>query len=192
MLDALIVGTGRCGTGFMSKVLTRAGFLCSHEGVYNPSGYHPPPLDLRGESSWLAVPHLGTAQRNATVLIVREPAQVVRSMLGIEFWQRPSVYRSYAYEHLPGLMTLSALDAAWAFWTAWNTIALEFADLVVRVDDPDWGAVGNLLDIPVDKLHVSAQRVGYGYNARRRQDFRTDDVSEHLLEGATALWEQLA
>ena len=79
----VIVGTGRCGTGYMSKLLTNAGVPCGHESIYTVDGIIKPLKTLSGDSSWLAVPHLSKLKGTKTkvIHIVRDPLKVFRSWL---------------------------------------------------------------------------------------------------------------
>jgi hypothetical protein len=79
----IVVGTGRCGTGYVSKVLSKAGLPCGHETVYTIKGKVAPKRPLMGDSSWLAVPKLLDLPYESTkiVHIVRDPLKVFRSWL---------------------------------------------------------------------------------------------------------------
>lgn len=37
-LRFVVVGTGRCGTGYLAKVLTKLGIPCGHEAIFNEEG----------------------------------------------------------------------------------------------------------------------------------------------------------
>lgn len=162
-MNLLITGTGRCGTGFMSRVLTEAGYPCSHEGVYTPHG--PTPFNPPAESSWMAAPYLHAAHV-PIVLIFRNPADVVRSMLGIKFFETPGPYRDFALYYEPSLSRLSPVDACWAWWTVWNERIVEHATAFFHVDAPRWNIIGSLVGMEADPLRESARKIGSTYNTR--------------------------
>lgn len=54
--EFVIVSTGRCGSGYIARVLSEAGLTCGHESWWNLHGGQR--QDLVGDSSWLAVGHL--------------------------------------------------------------------------------------------------------------------------------------
>ena len=84
----VVTGCARSGTGYISQLLTELGARTEHERVFDPFttrferwGRSP------GESSWLAVPFLDELPDDVVVLHqVRHPADVIRSLLGIEFF----------------------------------------------------------------------------------------------------------
>ena len=87
----VVTGCARSGTAYTAAVLSRLGLRCGHEVVFGPAtraftgfgGQH-------GDSSWLAVPFLGQlpAGPDGAVVLhrVRHPLKVVRSLLGIRFF----------------------------------------------------------------------------------------------------------
>jgi hypothetical protein len=54
--SAVIVGTGRSGSGYIAKALTAAGVPCGHEAWFNPFNERTPGLAV--DSSWCAIPTL--------------------------------------------------------------------------------------------------------------------------------------
>lgn len=105
----LIVGTGRCGTGWASRFMDKIGYFCGHEAAYNPltlreveAGIVPQPrwIDgMEGDSSWLAVPYiegfLNDNPDNAVVHLVRNPVDVFQSLLGIGFLSLNGIHSPY-------------------------------------------------------------------------------------------------
>lgn len=133
----VITGSGRCGTKYMSKLLSAAGVLCGHEQVYNT--IKPPvwPNDLQADSSWMAVPHLPLPY--PVVLMVRHPLLVVKSWVEIGFFSEhdadnpthnplrewaPQVYD----EDTPANRALS-------MWFHLNRAALPHAEKVIRLKE---------------------------------------------------------
>lgn len=77
----LVVGTGRCGTGYMSKILSSSGILCGHESIFKPFYIDYKKMKkYEAESSWLAVPYLDKFNFKL-IHIVRNPLKVFRSWL---------------------------------------------------------------------------------------------------------------
>lgn len=87
-LKLVITGTGRCGTGYVARVLQQAGVSAGHEQVYTPDGeFHSPGLEV--DVSWLAMPFLRSLRSRgvATGLVYRHPAAFISSVLGIGFFE---------------------------------------------------------------------------------------------------------
>lgn len=76
---AVIVGTGRSGSGYISEVLNAAGIRCGHESWWNPVGHEISGLDV--DSSWCAVRDLQHRQPRPTVYMqTRDPLKVIASL----------------------------------------------------------------------------------------------------------------
>lgn len=86
----VIVGTGRSGSGYISRVLTAAGIRCGHEEWWNPTNVRTP--DLVGDSSWCAVPALPAIVDRGVIVLhqVRHPLKVVSSFA--KKWNRRDEY----------------------------------------------------------------------------------------------------
>lgn len=148
-MKVLVVGTGRSGTGWCSRLLQSAGLNVGHEGVFGPEqAAGATPIDwygLDGDASWLAVPLLPVADTRA-VLVVRHPLDVVASLVHIDFLHRPlhSPYRDVAAAHVD--LTGPPLDALLRFWICWNAQAASHVDTTFTLDAlvagptrlPDW------------------------------------------------------
>jgi hypothetical protein len=86
----VITGCARSGTGYTAELLTRLGLTTEHETVFSPyteafPGWGAAP----GESSWLAAPFIHQLPPGTVVLHqLRHPDAVVRSLLGIHFFDR--------------------------------------------------------------------------------------------------------
>src|SRR5690606_32898585 len=132
-----IIGTGRSGTGYMAELMRAHGFKCGHEHWWTlSSSPRRRKSGLDGDSSWLALPDIESgAWSGPVVLAVRDPVAVVRSLLGIRFFERGTKYTQFVYEQEPELKGLPALHAATEWWARWNERCAAVADLVVRVED---------------------------------------------------------
>ena len=107
-LKYLVVGTGRCGTAFMARLLSESGTLCTHEAFYTPKGASFAAEGLEGkrkircsaisltqgawvhennkiqaESSYMAAPFLQDKKLSSTKIIhvVRNPLKVISSFV---------------------------------------------------------------------------------------------------------------
>lgn len=70
----VITGSAGGGTGWGARIMSRLGSPCGHQRVF---GRFEPIHDRDGESSWMAV---GQLPEVPTVVLVRDPLRVVRSM----------------------------------------------------------------------------------------------------------------
>ena len=98
---------GRSGCAYTASVLTALGAPCGRGSVFQPatggvSARFAWPAGWAGDATWAAAPALGQLPEGATVLHqVRNPIEVIRSLLRIEFFQQPSVELDYARGALP-------------------------------------------------------------------------------------------
>ncbi|NIQ15395.1 MAG: hypothetical protein GTO02_13665, partial [Candidatus Dadabacteria bacterium] len=85
----IVTGTGRCGTMFMSKLLTSAGIDCGHEVIFTNEGLEAAKQNLFlnketvAESSYMAAPYLNDPiLSEATIIhLVRQPMKVINSFV---------------------------------------------------------------------------------------------------------------
>ncbi len=146
----LIVGTGRCGTGFAAELLTQLGYPTTHEGIFNP--YVEPPVwdhSIEGEASWLAVPHLNKLPPDVQVVhLIRNPLEVMRSMTGIRWLACEGVhleYEEFAINNLPPIAkywvrAYSLDDLLWRsafFIDNWIKKIEKHVEYTVKVEDLD-------------------------------------------------------
>lgn len=138
MLKYVITGTGRCGTGYMSRLMSKYVCTCGHEKIFTPTVTSSNLKDrlagnYQADSSWLAIPHLDHPLLVDVTLIhlTRHPVAVIASFLSRGFF--PAVRRLtnetctsnagfavYAAKYLPKLKTLSDLDAGIYWYIEWN------------------------------------------------------------------------
>ena len=165
MLEILITGTGRCGTGFVKNLLITAGVRCTHEGMFNPMGWgyaleqmrlmnERPEWKWIAESSWCGSVYLDRPELDdvTVVHLVRHPKKVLDSIL--REWSSLHPYYNPHYHwltrHLPKLTEYKtpAGKAAYKVLTL-NRLVEARADMRHRIeDDPkelllalgiDWG-----------------------------------------------------
>jgi len=127
----LVTGCGRSGTTFVARLLSALGIPCGHEAVFDvgplAAGEAFWPADVPGEASWLGAPYMLDLPPGSVVLHqVREPLAVVRSLMRMRFFHRPSsdpAYAAFAVEHFPALAQGEPLERCIAYWVGWNRLA---------------------------------------------------------------------
>lgn len=132
---AAVIGTGRCGTGYIAELLARGGVNVGHERFWC-AGVQPPVLGLEVEVSWLALPDIESgAWSGPTVHITRDPVAVVRSLVrtGL-FGPVPSPLQDFAYVHCPAVRGLDVVEAAVEWWCDWNTRCARVADVTIPIE----------------------------------------------------------
>lgn len=108
-LEYIVTGTGRCGTLYMSNLLTTLGIPCSHEGIFSHKGYEKAieiikegkvensiiskdscdnlsefEYKIIADSSYMSAPFLSKFDAPA-IHVVRNPLNVVGSFIGPYF-----------------------------------------------------------------------------------------------------------
>jgi hypothetical protein len=181
-LSLIVTGTGRCGTGYVSKVLQEAEVSSGHEAAYTYDGeYHVP--GLRADVSWMAVPFLRDARARgiAVGLVYRHPAAVIASLLGIGFFEQPSPYLAFAECHCPEMDGLSPFDKACMFYNEWNRRALKECHFAFNVEFPAWDRVALALPaVPLSSLASAIPKVSQSYNHRNRSNIDTSLIHESV------------
>lgn len=183
MRRIIVTGTGRCGTGFMSRVLTESGVACSHEGVFTPFGATRARHNWQADSSWMAVPHLSTHRDCLRVLVYRHPVDVINSFVGIGFFDEPSTYLSFMTRRLSLLDShrMSAVEKACQYYVAWNLLALPEADIVSPIENMNWGALVDAHPaLCAGHVQHAVDAVGDAYNHRARADVDTSLIPEEV------------
>lgn len=150
----IFTGTGRCGTGYVSKVLQSAGIRCGHEGVFNRAGWeHAAHLMRYGhweaDSSWLAAPWLPRIREEfpdvRIIHLVRHPRDVIADWLanGV-FTGEFGPWLRWAMRFLPLGPVEDQLDAAAWYFCEWTRLVEKSRiDFRWRVEDDPRG----LLDV---------------------------------------------
>jgi tetratricopeptide (TPR) repeat protein len=129
-IDILITGTGRCGTGYMAKLLTSAGLPCGHEEIFSFTINKDRLIhnEKIGESSWLAAPFLSSTYLNDTTIIhaVRHPLHTVQSLKRIKFFIAERNYCRYVEKYLPKIKTIDPDKVPFYFFIAWSKMILKY------------------------------------------------------------------
>lgn len=202
----VITGSGRCGTHYMSTLLTAAGVPCSHEKVFSFVPELQPWGDDVADSSLMAIDRIH--RRNyPVVLLVRNPMKVVKSWieLGMFGWQlEPSPVYNRGHDifkpFAPWIYSYrTEQDKALAHWYALTTEALKYAEIVIRIDhfnQPQfkrlltWAGEGGDPDVfykigPTHRLNeIRAQ-------TNRTWDSSWDEHDPEMAQKAMTLAEQL-
>lgn len=130
-LKYLVVGTGRCGTVFMARLLTSLGISCGHEAIFNAEGIGSAldklnkrlPIQtsiisninadewfkeqtIAADSSHMAVPFLDIQELKSTKIIhiVRNPLAVISSfVIDINFFSPNynNIWKTFIMNHMP-------------------------------------------------------------------------------------------
>lgn len=184
----IVTGTGRCGTGYMSQVARKSGFPCGHENVFTAEG--PAPCTLPADSSWMAVPYLRRHPNVPIFLVHRHPAAVVSSFLGIQFFEKPSVYRDFLFAQNPALRHLDSFNAACAHYYDWNKKALEHADVVSDIENINWDAITDLAHLNKTLVEEALDQVPLTYNHKQRANIDPSKLPGYVWEMQAELQEK--
>lgn len=137
----VVVGTGRSGTGYMSRLLTAIGVPCGHEQVFGPAqATRVKPVvwgKWEADASWLAVPRLPMLGV-PVVLVTRHPLPTVRSMVQLgQFTDdgADGLYGSVIREFRPEVYAeRTEPDRALAMWVHWTVAAAAHADHILALE----------------------------------------------------------
>ena len=151
MLEILVTGIGRCGTGFIAELLGSAGVHCTHEQVFNPMGWSYAQEQMRlmnerpewkwtAESSWCGAMYLNRPELAGVTVVhlVRHPKKVLDSHL--REWKVLHPYYSPHYhwleKHLFGLAEHETpMDKATYKVLRLNEKVSKRADIRHRIED---------------------------------------------------------
>lgn len=170
---ALIVGTGRCGTGYMADALNNSGVPCGHEGVFNHYDEKRVLKNFRdsslsADSAWPAAIFIGKpwlSYKIKIVHLVRNPVDVIKSFWEINFFSEEridktlnqTVYRNTEISPENQDRLYSAVD----HYFYWNNlienrlnaaknpyIVVKFEDILI--DDGERARLSDFLDLKLD------------------------------------------
>jgi hypothetical protein len=186
----IIVGAGRCGTGYMSKVFQSAGVECGHETVFGPHGLqaakalreaHP---ELEAEASWLAVPYLTLPllQSASVIHLVRDPWRVLASFVSLPIFRTMTPFSRFIHEHQPHVFGhATAVDKAAAYilcWNRWIEALVGVRRIVHRVED-DPATLLHRLNITPNASPMFSDK---NYNHRGEPaEIRLEDIADQRL-----------
>jgi len=107
MLKYIVVGTGRCGTTYLSRMFNFYGIKCGHENIFTPYGYNKA-IELlnknsfEAESSWLSAPFLDSdlLKNSAIIHIVRDPEKTISSFINVKLFSKDNIYQDFINEFI--------------------------------------------------------------------------------------------
>ncbi len=165
--QAVIVGTGRSGSGYIAQVLGRCGVVAGHEDFWNPHNRRRPGLQV--DSSWMAVPDLAEYE-GVVIHQVRDPLLVLSSLLNGDLRSFGSRAQwDFILRHIPEVADLGETEGFMRFIVGWCERADSRAVLRYRVEDLDAGLVvriGELLgiQIPPERARAALDQVPTSFN----------------------------
>ncbi len=137
----VIVGSGRSGSGYISRVLTAAGIPCGHESWWNPYGRRQ--RGLLGDSSWCALAQIDWIKYSGQVFHqVRHPLDVISSYVHRHTFTGP-----FAKIKLPLLVEDPGGDPlryACRVWLDLNRRSAELTTNYWRLEDIDCRLLQNI------------------------------------------------
>lgn len=181
----IATGTGRCGTGYVARLLTLADVPCTHEQRFTPRGV----VRKRGnDSSWLAAPYLDRFPGEPIIKVVRDPFNVLRSLLGIGFFaDEPHPghipYLRFIETWAPAIGGVTEAGRAISFMVHWDAMIDEKAPGpvgIVQVERPldgDWPD-----EVDRSRLEWAVTRVDRNVNSRRRAEIGYGDLDSYVKE----------
>lgn len=161
----IVTGTGRCGTAWVANFLNQLQVGIGHERIIHP-GYLPPapgvdmlPEGLRGESSWMAVPHLPRLRDQGAdvVHLVREPMACISSLLNTGLFndEVPEAFIEYAKwlrDYMPIPYDDPLLRTVY-YYITWNEEIEKYAQFRMRIEDShDLPTLDGLLEVASTKF----------------------------------------
>lgn len=153
-----IVGPARSGTAYIAEVLTAAGVPTGHEDMFGKYGFDARP-ELRGDSSWLAVPFLEDIPAVCPIVFqTRDPVKVVESNFRIRFLQRDSKFDEFARAVLGARLPAAAapLERCVLYVVEWLEMIRLHQDRIVltrrleSLDASDVSAMGAAVGYPIE------------------------------------------
>lgn len=203
-LKYLITGTGRCGTKFVSQLLTSAGVTCGHESIFSIDIKDQP--TLLADSSWLAAPSILSLNKDCKIIhLVRDPIKVISSLMKIRFFALPTAmvgdsrwfqqyeYTKFVYKQFPGITTQhKELDKCVSFYICWNFLIEEmlktrrYATIRYKIEDVDEDPKKFLTDIGVDpgdkELFNNKKADVVGHHEFKYCEYTLADIKNNTLK----------
>lgn len=150
MLQYLIVGTGRSGTGFMASLFNNNKLRCGHETILNEKNYGPKQYlksieetNLVAESSWMAVPFLHRIMKQypniKLIQITRDPIKIIKSFKEIGFYTRSSPWLEIVKKNVK---VDNDIDSTIRYILKWYELIEKHENrLILNIDDLDYDAL---------------------------------------------------
>jgi FkbM family methyltransferase len=180
----------------MSQLLTSAGVACTHEGVFNLSGWDValsnltlrrknPQWGWEADASWLATPFLDRSEIDAltVVQLVRHPKLVIDSHLRLMLYcLRLDPFYKWMAEYAPGLAHCHTPENRAALWyVILNEMCEKRTDIRHRIEDSDIDLLDALGIEYAGKMLFDNKKYNsrYGFGP---SDVQLDDISQPLRD----------
>lgn len=215
-LKYLVVGTGRCGTVFTARLLTKLGINCGHEAIFDWRGLNHAlnvinnkiPIETSicsqgewfnsevvAESSYMAIPYLeNKILKNTKIIhITRDPLCVISSFSkDIKFFERIDElkkYENFIYKNLPELKNKKTpLEKVCFYCIEWNRL------IEKRCKDKKYIRI-KVEDLPnkklFDFLEIPSQNCVLENNInswkKREKDYELHEIPESIRDSLIEL-----
>ena len=129
-LDVIVVGTGRCGTGYMAKLLTGMGIPCGHESIFTFRGIEEAKFRLLHPNQ-IKFSHCMLVRENIwtdPVSIVADPIDVINSFVtDVGYFANNWIYNdfeNFINKNLPMVYEndYDAINRAALYFLEWNNL----------------------------------------------------------------------
>jgi len=193
-LDVCVTGTGRCGTGYFSRLLSLVGLACGHEEIFSLGGLERAKVNLWNkphlvaDSSWLAAPFLSSLMLQDAIIVhlVRHPRLVIESAVRKGAFASPNIrgYSEYSVTHLPDLGEYVEDPAsAEAFrYVHWNALIEREAAgrrILHRVED-GYRALLKALGVAHSFLGQVAENTTYNTSGPHEERLKWDSIHSSI------------
>lgn len=188
---ALILGTGRSGSGYIAQVLRAARVVCGHEDWYNPWDSHVDGLDI--ESSWAAIVEGVDDFEGPIFHQVRHPLDVISSLLKQRSAGRYAAMRDRMFPYIPD----DPVEVALFNWFYFVEACEHVAQRTWRLEDIDAPLIIDIakaVDIQVTPaqadtaLAIVPRTFNFHGDGRR---IGWDDLPAGWVKDQTRAWAQL-
>ena len=182
----VITGTGRCGTKYVSRLLTAAGIKTGHEQWWNPLDQKA--SRLVGDASWCAAFNLDGYQGHVFHQ-VRDTIKVVQSMVAVEVAPHRVTKAWPQYRRRFIEFTGDPVIDAMRITEAWLTESERSAEWMWRLEDVDQDLVFELAErigVRLRKDRVAAAMLQVPRTTNKKAEKRARDINigwEDLPDG---------
>tara|TARA_Y100000389_G_C17447098_1_gene512307 strand:- start:1272 stop:1907 length:636 start_codon:yes stop_codon:yes gene_type:complete len=167
MIDYLIIGTGRSGTGFMSELLTTNNIRCGHESVFGVpatlESYRKQIIttNLKSESSWLSVPFITTIkgynENIKFIHIVRNPINVIKSWVELDVFSDENIKNSEYVQLIKKYVDLnyeSSVEKTMSYYIGWIKMieGYNLNRLILNLEDINYDSLSKFLGKKIKPL----------------------------------------
>lgn len=193
-INYIAVGTGRCGTGYISKLLTSGGIACGHEKIFTYLGVRNPKSTgskLVADSSLYAAPFFDhPIIKNATIIhVMRNPINILNSYLRLNIVAKIRSgdlggARNFMQHHEPALLGASNIVDAIALWIINWTKKIEKAPqhrVIFNVEKPS-NELYNLIQVKVPNNRVLFKDRHYNNKKHKKHAYPPMTINDISLQ----------